>query len=264
VSEDRERAFEFQRETHRLLADEVIALPEGRLVVTPSLPSLWAVNQLWIRQPVEFAEAVELADRHLADLPFHHLTIEDQHSGAVLEAQFTAAGWNVECDVTMVLRGDPDRRVDTLGVVDAPREDVLDLMRRWRLEGPPRDDTPDAERQLAELWQREWSARNARLLGARGRSGETVAITALYSDGSTAQVEDVYTVPEERGRGFARMLVSRAVKLSLEGGHEFTLIVGDDRNWPQQLYGRLGFEPVGRLWSFHRVAPRRPDQSPAR
>ena len=263
MSDDRERAFEFQRTTHRLLADEVIALPQGRLLRTPSLPAIWMSNQVWLGQPIEFDEAVELADRHLAGVPFLHLTVEDQETGPLLEAPFKAAGWKVECDVTMVLRREPDREVDTSQVGEAPRAEVVELMTRWRREGPPREEGADEERQVMELWQREWGARNARLLGVPGRSGALAAIAALYSDGSTAQVEDVYTVPEERGRGFARMLVSRAIELAGEGGHEFTFIVGDDRNWPKELYARLGFEPVGRLWSFHRNRLRG-DQVPAR
>ena len=73
----------------------------------------------------------------------------------------------------------------------------------------------------------------------------------LYSDGTTAEVENVYTAPEERGRGFARALVSRAVQLGVDGGHELTFIVADDFDWPKRLYARLGFEPAGRTWSFH-------------
>lgn len=265
MSEDRfGRALEFQRETHKRIADEVIPLAEGCLLRTPSIPVIWSVNQIWFGEAVDFDDAVGLAERHLADLPFRHLTVEDQETGPRVEARFAAAGWNVDCEVTMVLGGPADREVDTGAVSEAPPEEVLELMLRWRQETPPREESPDAERQLTELWDREWNARNARLLGVRGRSGALAAITALYSDGVIAQVEDVYTVPEERGRGFARMLVTRAVQLAAEGRHELTFIVADDRDWPQQLYSRLGFDAVGRFWGFHRSATPGRDQPPAR
>ena len=119
-------------------------------------------------------------------------------------------------------------------------------------EGSAHQPSAQEERELARCWELEWRARTARLLGIRGRSGGLAAIALLYSDGVIAQVEDVYTVPEERGRGFARALVTRAVRLAREGGHELTFIVADDRGWPKHLYERLGFDAVGRSWSFHR------------
>lgn len=213
---------------------------------------MWSLNQVWIGEPVGFDQAVGLADRHLADLPFRYLTIEQQAGGAHLEAQFVAAGWKVDCELTMVLGGPPEHPVDTGSVIEAGQDDVLKLMARWRQEEDDRESGPDAERQLAELWRREWEVVGARLFGVRGRAGELAAITALYSDGSIAQVEDVYTVPEERGRGFARMLVTHVRELAVSEGHDLTFIVADDRDWPQQLYMRLGFEPVGRVWGFRR------------
>lgn len=232
------------------IADEVTRLAQGRLLRTPSLPEVWAVNQVWIGEAIGFEGAVELAEQHLADLPFRQLTVDDPASGPPLEAAFAAAGWMVGCEVTMVLAAGFDREVDTAPVIDASPEEVLELMKRWRLE-EPREESADAERQLVQYWQREWHARDARLLGVRGSSGALAAITALYSDGVIAQVEDVYTAPEERVHGFARMLVTRAVQLATSAGHELTFIVADDRDWPQQLYGRLGFEPVGWVWGFH-------------
>lgn len=259
MSDDRfARALEFQRTTHRLVADEVIPLAQGRLLRTPSLPVVWSANQIWFGEAVDFDDALALAERHLADLPFRHLTLEDQETGPTLEERFAAAGWKVDCELTMVLGGAADREVDTAEVLEPAREEVLELMWRWRRETPPPEESPDAERQLTELWDREWRARNARLLGIRGRSGALAAIAALYSDGVIAEVQDVYTVPEERRRGLARLLVSRAVELAAENGSELTFIVADDRDWPKQLYSRLGFEPVGRHWGIHR------NQSPAR
>lgn len=233
-------------------------IAEGRLLRTPSLPLIWGVNQVWLGQAVAFDDAVALAERHLAKLPFRHLTVDDQRAGALLETRFAAAGWKVDRELTMVLVRAADRVVDTTAVTEAPIAEALELMVRWHREAPAIGESAEADRQLVELWRREWSCRNARLLGVRGRSGQLAAITALYSDQTIAQVEDVYTVPEERGQGFARMLVSRALELAASAAPELTFIVADDRGWPKQLYERLGFEPALRTWSFHR------DQAPAR
>ena len=79
------------------------------------------------------------------------------------------------------------------------------------------------------------------LFGAYGRHGTLAAIAMLYSDGVVAQVEDVYTVPEERRRGYARALVTKATEVARAAGHELVFIVADADDWPQRLYRRIGF-----------------------
>jgi len=245
------RALAFQRETIELIADEVTPIPGGSVIRTPSLPEVWALNQVRIERPTGFAEAVALADRHLHELPYRRLTVPEPMGGE-LEAEFRAAGWRVDCELTMAFAEEPDREVDTSAVLTPSGEAVLELLRRWAREGWDGRPEPEAERQLGRYWELEWRTRNARLLGISTREGSLAATTVLYSDGRAAQVESVYTVPEERGRGFARALVTRALELAAEGGHELTFIVADDHGWPKQLYARLGFEPVGRSWTFHR------------
>ena len=232
------------------LADDISAIPEGWVIRSRSMPLVWALNHVRLRQPVEFREAVELADLHLRDRPYRRVEVEDEAQGARLESEFRAGGWRVERTVTMVHNREPDRDVDTAAVFEAPGNAVLELFTRWLREDWGED--PGAEPQLAEHWRRQWQLRNATLLGVRGRSGELAATTSLFSDGTIAQVEDVYTVPDERGQGFARSLVTRALQLAADRGHELTFIIADDHGWPQALYRRLGFDPVGRTWTFHR------------
>ena len=63
----------------------------------------------------------------------------------------------------------------------------------------------------------------------------------------SGQVEDVATLREARQRGLARAVVSAAIAASREAGHEHTCIAAVADDWPQLLYARLGFEPVGRF-----------------
>jgi predicted GNAT family acetyltransferase len=88
--------------------------------------------------------------------------------------------------------------------------------------------------------------------------GVDAAVTTLYSDGVTAQVEDVATLRAYRRRGLARATVSAAVDAALEMGHRFVFIVADDDDWPKDLYGRLGFDPIGHTWAFTRPGPEHP------
>jgi ribosomal protein S18 acetylase RimI-like enzyme len=246
------RALEFQRNTLELVADRVEPIADGWVVRMPSLPMVWNANHVRISRPATFSEAVALADRHLADLPYRQLMIEEEETGRRLERTFAERGWEVDREVVMALVAEPDREADERIVVEADEDAVMGLIRRWIGEDESIELTPDGLDQVVEFTRRQARSRNARLLGVRGEHGTLAAIAMVFSDGVVAQVEDVYTVPEERRRGHARALVTRAARIAREQRHELAFIVADADDWPQRLYRRVGFEPVGRTWALHR------------
>ncbi len=247
------RALRFSRETIELIADDVRPIDAGLVVLSPSLPKVWVMNHVRITEPVSTDEAVALADEHLSDLPYRQLFVEDEQTGRRLEQSLRGAGWKIERDVLMALRRDSDREVDTSVVIEADDELTLHLMRRWFHDGLSKP-TPEALSQLVEYSRREARARVDRNFGVLGDADGLVAMTKLRSDGETAQVEDVYTAPEARSRGYARALVSRAVAQARSEAHDLTFIVADDNDWPKHLYAQVGFEPIGWSWAFHRGA----------
>jgi ribosomal protein S18 acetylase RimI-like enzyme len=83
--------------------------------------------------------------------------------------------------------------------------------------------------------------------------GVPVAWCRLYAGDGIGQVEQVTTHPHHRNRGYARAVVSAAAAASYDRGDELTFLVALADDWPQQLYRRLGFEPVGVLTRFRRV-----------
>lgn len=211
---------------------------------------MWNGNHVRVVRPISFDQAVGLAERHLGDLPYRHLVLEEAAGGEQLAAEFRAAGWEVDAELTMVLEREPDRRVDLSDVLEVGEEDMLELYRRWIAEDY--DEPPEARQQVVEQTRRCWRLRDARHLGVADETGALASMTVLMSGGAVAQVEDVYTAPERRGRGFARALVTRALELAREGRHELTFITADDEGWPRQLYARLGFAPAGRVWAVTR------------
>lgn len=227
-------------------------IDEGWVVRAATMPDVWVFNNLRIDTEVSYAQAVELCRRHLPDAGFEQIMIEDERLGEGLAEAFRNDGWEVDVDVHSVLERPPDRLVPTDAVVEPEFDETVDLMERWLREDESLHLTADALRQLRQGNRLTWQARNARRLGVRDDDGRLVAMTLLYSDGRVAQVEDVYAVPEVRGRGYGRMLVTRAAELAVKGGHDLTFIVADDNDWPKQLYRKLGFEPVGRTWLCHR------------
>lgn len=247
-----ERALQFQRATLALVADELTPIDEGWVIRSSALPDVWSINAVWVRRPIEYETAIDLAGRHLNGLTYRHLIVEHEATGEGLSAEFRSRGWDVSREVVMALARYPDQISGAPVLVEADEDGALALMRRWIKEDPELEVTPEGLEQLREFARLTWRARRARRLGALDAEGALAAITMLYSDGAVAQVEDVYTVPDARGRGFAHALVTRAATLARGAGHGLVFIVADDDDWPKELYRRRGFEPVGRTWVFHR------------
>ncbi len=250
------KALEFERQTTAMVAGECRRIEQGWVIRTPSLPMVWSANEVRVVEPIRFSDALALVERHLAGLPYRQLVVEHEASARRLEREFRADGWKVERNVTMALARPPDLEADTSDVRDVEAGAALMLMARWAAEDPDLQLSAEGLRQVVEHSRRAWIARRARSLGVVGDDGGLAAMTTLFSDGTIGQVEDVYTVPEARRRGFARALVTRAVSLALQEGNELTFIVADDNDWPKKLYSKVGFEPIGYSWLFHREAGR--------
>lgn len=247
------RASAFLDRAVGLTADSVREIEGGWAIVTPSLPLVWSLNEIRLVRPVAPQTALDLADKHLADVPYRHLLAEDE-LGQALEHPLRTKAFAVEHEVVMAIVDRPDQtssRSPAPQVIEVDEQALLPIERRW-LQEDERITTADAISQLLDAGLREGRALGERQFGIAGEGGELAAMTKLRADGHTAQVEDVYTVPEARGRGFARTLVAHAVGVAQRAGNDVVLIVADDDDWPKHLYARVGFRPVGLRWAFHR------------
>ena len=238
------------RRTLESSAEETHPIGPGWLVRTRSLPQVWTLNQLRITEATTFADAVALADRYQADLPYRHIVVEDGPTGRRLQDAFRAAGWRVERQVLMALAAPPDREVDTSAVTVLSEGQMSALMRRWATEDHP-DISEDSLDQLAEFGKRQGRLWTEQRFGIVDDVGSPTALTKLRSQGTTAWVDDVYTVPEARARGHARMLVTHVTALARSADHDLTFIIADDDDWPKNLYVRIGFRAIGGTRTFH-------------
>jgi GNAT superfamily N-acetyltransferase len=233
------------RTTRTACTDRVEEHPLGAIHVTPSLARVYSLNTLVVEDDrpgltLDEVEAV-LAEHHDA-ATWASALIADDATAAPVEAQARERGWKVEHELLMELRREPDRVVDTGAVQEGDEEAALTLASRWFRE----DFGHQGEDVLAELdryAQREWDSRPTRLFV----TGDRLAMCKLWSDGTTAQVEDVFTAPEARGHGHARTLVTHAIGEARDGGHDLVFILADDDDTPKELYARLGFDPLARL-----------------
>lgn len=234
-------AFAFLRDTVAASADEVELHPWGTLLRTPSLDAVWALNGVIVHRPqpdltlddVEALFAARFGGR------FASATLHAPSAAERIEREARERGWRVERELVMELRREPDRIADTSGVREGTEAEVRALNDRWFADDFSSQGA-EALRQLSEFGAREWHARPTRAFVA----GDGKAMCKLWSDGTTAQVEDVYTAAEARGQGHARALVTHAIVEARRGGHDLVFIVADADDTPQGLYRRLGFDPL--------------------
>lgn len=244
------RAAAFEEAIRDAAVERRVETRYGPALFSDTYPDLWVLNVLRADIPgdASAADIAAEADRVQGEAWLRHRRVLLPPSSDRLVAGFEALGWERDHFVFMVLRGAPERPVDTSAVVEIEPEALHELRRAIILEWQP----DMAEHVLAQLIASESSltrAANARFFAIL-EEGRVVSSAQLYSDGRTAQVEDVATLPTHRERGYARALVWHAVDEAKASGHDFVFLVADAADWPKEFYGRLGFEPVGSRSAF--------------
>jgi predicted GNAT family acetyltransferase len=175
--------------------------------------------------------------------------VDDDAAGAPLASAMRTRGWRVDHDVYMALRREPDRR-GSVPAREAGIDELLAAKEAVTLEiaGP-------ADWEIIRPATHEVAVATGARFFVADFDGSAASYCTLYSDGATAQVEDVATQQWARGHGLARAAVQAAVDAAVAGGHELVFLCADDDDWPKELYAKLGFEPVGYSWAFIRLPP---------
>ncbi|MGI5291099.1 GNAT family N-acetyltransferase [Nonomuraea polychroma] len=250
---DLARAVGFMRAFARRKAPREIPVFGGFAVLDDRYPGSYDDNKLIVGAGDGPAPApgalLQAADETLADRAHRLVTVDDDRLGTAFADAFAAAGYHHETNVVMAFRGeipaDPPP-AEQLGL-----EDLLPVLRRdWRRS------LPQASEQVIDQLARrvETRLRGADVVafrGVRAHDGEIAARADLYVHGGVAQIEDVFTGEEHRGRGYARTLMNAL--LAEAAGAELIFLVADDFSWPKDFYARLGFEELGRFHAYLRT-----------
>ncbi|MFD7310354.1 GNAT family N-acetyltransferase [Promicromonospora sp. NPDC059942] len=263
---------DFLRDVERRQAERVVDLPGGFAVLSPRYAASHDHNKLCLRGAVAAPDALRLADDVLGGAGLGHrlVVVDDDDLGAAFAGPFEQAGYAHDVELVMVERGAlPAASRRPVAVEPVTADDLADMERRdWR--GALPGASPEAVEQLV-------GRRRARTLGADGvvflavRDPEAgpaggvangaaprgiVARADLYLDPARglAQIEDVMTDAAHRNRGYAQALLDDATRRAQEAGcgTRFLLAAADD--WPQVLYGRLGYTVIGSRHLFARTA----------
>ncbi|HEV7770257.1 MAG TPA: hypothetical protein VGO66_06320 [Solirubrobacterales bacterium] len=247
----RRRLLDFEIGLDRQVSDEVVEEDWGTSFLCPSQPLIWDNSWIAIEQTgLSAAEAIGLGDRVLGGAGFEHRTIVlcDEADGRRLAPEFEAMpGWEVELGRYMTWRGDSGRR-GAIEVREATLAEILPLRRELSRESMPPgiarlEETLD---QLLEMEARYGDAGGDRWFVADGPAGPAAACRLLSGDG-IQQVEDVATLERARERGLAQAVVLAALAEARAADPEVIFLVADGADWPQLMYSKLGFEPVGDL-----------------
>lgn len=244
-----ERCQRFEKDLFIAISPIVESWSHGRAFFNPQLPDIWDRNIAFAERETGAADPTallsELDEIFAARGSEHRKLAVPEHllSDAIVET-FGGAGWGPERLVTMVYARDDPPPAPALEVREVSADDYRAMTSAFAREDPAINARPQIAEQIVESSARieEASARYFAL----ARNDGIVAGCHLYSDGSTAQIEDVATLAAHRGRGYSTAVMRRALRSAFEAGHDLIFLVADDEDWPKDFYGRLGFEPVGR------------------
>ncbi|MED7924717.1 GNAT family N-acetyltransferase [Nonomuraea sp. LP-02] len=246
---DLARALAFLRGFARRRAPREVPVPGGVAVLDERYAGSYDDNRLLVWEPAEPGEVLRAADEVLAGYAHRLVTVGDDRLGEVFAPAFARAGYAHEVLLVMAFRGavpedpPPAEPLETAELMEVLRRD-------WRRS------LPEAGEEVVEALARRVEHRVAgadRVLfrGVRAPGGEIAARADLYLHGGVAQIEDVWTAEEHRGRGHACALLSAL--LAEAAGAELIFLVADAADWPKDFYARLGFAEVGRTHSFQRA-----------
>lgn len=241
---DLERAFDFLARAD-MAGSRTERFRFGTAVFTPELPLRHDSNYLLVDVVPDRTSAADLAReaeaiQGAAGLEHRLLFFRDAALGDRFARELLPLGWRRDRHVLMAHRRAPVRPADT-SIVSEVTDAILRPARGRQIRSYPWG-TREVARQLLDAKLRipvETHFFAVLVDGAVASYGD------LYLDGDIAQVEDVATTPECRGRGYASAVVLRAVEEARAAGAELVFLVADADDWPKELYRRLGFDELG-------------------
>lgn len=267
MATDCERAFDFQRRTLARTSTRTRELPWGTAYFNDEFRLRYDSNMAIADRSLGGAVAADVVSAlDDAYASFRHREVEfasadDADSIAMGMAEH---GYAIERMVVMAHRREPDRAPEPAGTeeidVETYRELNVEVTARepWGKQPGMAEMMADFRRVLVERIGARFFAQRI--------GGRLAGSCELYVDGDTAQVEDVNTLAEFRGRGVARNVVLRAVEEATRAGATLVFLFADDDDWPKHLYDRLGFDAIGRGLLFTRRPegegePKPPDEA---
>jgi ribosomal protein S18 acetylase RimI-like enzyme len=253
------RALAFERGARTRAVARVEPLPYGEAFFQEALSHVYWANLLWVtaRDGVGYGELAAEADRLFGGFAHRQVVIQHESLWSALEDEFVAGGWERDAILYMTHERPPDRMPEDWAAVHEVGHDDVRAAEAHFLRDEPGTTTPEARSQVMRHNRHIGELLDERCFAAFADDAVCAYAKLRHVDG-VAQVEDVAVAPEHRGAGLGRLVTSAALAAGLALAPELLFIVADEEDWPRELYGRLGFEPAGRIRGFLRPPPSDP------
>jgi ribosomal protein S18 acetylase RimI-like enzyme len=210
----------------------------GTAFFDDAIPLRLDSNFLRVEGAADAGEVLAEAER----LERRMIIYPDSEQGEEAAPFFAGQRWLVRRHLLMAQHREPAAAAD-FGLVREVREEDLRPVRAHMNAGYPWG-KPEVMAQLFEAKQLIAERVGARFFAVE-LDGEIVSYTDLYGTGAEAQIEDVATMHEHRGRGYATAVVLAAIAAARADGAEFVFLIADLDDWPKELYRKLGFDELG-------------------
>jgi ribosomal protein S18 acetylase RimI-like enzyme len=231
----------------------------GRAVFDPVYHHSYDDNHLLVEAPLDgtgFEEVAAAADELMAPRGLAHRRVDDLEPAddARLRPAFEAAGWRRDDNTWMVARRPPDRAAPAGFAREVAWTELRPTVEASTAREPYARES-EVIRQLVDRMERIRAVATVRHFAVRAPDAtEFAAYCHLFLGVAPgcAQIEEVATLEEWRGRGFARAVVLAAVDAARSTGADCTWLYADADDWPKELYRKLGFDEVGRSVTWTR------------
>ena len=256
---------------YHLLGLEPHRGPLAVATVDEQRPQVWDANQVRsvrAAEPDDIDATLGWIEALYAGFPHRRVAV-DGDTPTPFEARLSLDGWTMAPVIQGVLSGAlDDARPPPPGVTIEPVVDDEGWAAMGRL--TRLDHLEEATKQGREPWEAELTrsmvehrrrkAPEVQAFVARLDGEEVGMFSAMPGLDGMGLVEDLFVVPEARGRGISIALIGHCVADARSRGARQVVIGSDPGDWPKRLYARLGFRPlfVERLWDLDRAAEARP------
>ncbi len=241
----------FSRALQDRTATRALRFPGGTVLLNERFPQSWTHNFLRVDPPAEGLSAQALAGQAEtlhgeAGHTHRRVWVDDEAAGERLAEGLRSLGWQVRCEWVMAHPGEAPPADSRITVRELAPEEIRpfweEMFRRMEY---VRDE--ETVRQLTERNHTLGRQLSVRHFGAIC-DGRIASACDLYPGGELAEIQDVETLEEYRGRGLARAVMAAALRAAKERGAAFTFLMADAEDWPKEFYGRLGFHVLGKFF----------------
>ena len=241
-------------------ATTVYEIEGGCVLRHDALPDVHHLNCVHLDRPpdggtVDDLEA--LADRWPAGRNHRRLIIDDAVRAEALEPELTTRGWERDRTLLMAFAADPARALRDPRAREISDAELTALQRAtFAQDGAVLIEGIGLPGRLADAQAALRAGTEALGFGAV-QDGDLASMATLFLDPDVggrrvALIDQVATLRLYRERGLARAVVSAAIRAAGAWGAHLIALPADADDWPQLMYARLGFAPLGLQVAFTR------------